>query len=503
MIRPTIAAVSIALLLPCLLPAQDYYPNAASQGGWRALVQRNSTPSSAGKNTILQTTGVNWDVLKQAWNMLSPHGGNLLVIRNGWIVGDWGDPQPIHVGSCTKSMTSIAMARLFDLSHAGQFSKTISPDDPAHWFLPASWGTSDPARQNITVRQLLTMSSGLDPYDTPMESSGYLNTVLSRTVEAAPDTVWAYSSTAVDLLSLIVEDVSGQKLGDFFHAEVGSRIGTQQVPWGDMGGHDMASAFSYWTAKELARVAYLLLRNGAWNAGNGLEQVLAPDRVAAMTHAVPELAGTTFRNPNFFTNDPESHLRYGQLFWTNSTSSSFVGPSVPTDAYYMAGFGTNICMAIPSLDMVIVRLGQFPRPFDDSLVASFTERIVQAAVAPLVTGHTRAVGPACDGVRPTLHSSRPILGQPMELTVSNHTPGLRSLFLMGVLLDAPLTMASGCQVHIDVSLPFWIVPLPGGANSLAATIKNNTTWIGSEVGVQAFVNDLTASSNAVRLIVGQ
>ncbi len=51
-----------------------------------------------------------------------------------------------------------------------------------------------------------------------------------------------------------------------------------------------------------------------------------------------------------------AHLDYGHLFWTNRTQVR-LGKDVPADAFYMSGWGKQICCVIPSLDMVVVRLG--------------------------------------------------------------------------------------------------------------------------------------------------
>ena len=46
-----------------------------------------------------------------------------------------------------------------------------------------------------------------------------------------PGEVWEYSSAPVDLLSQIIEKVTGKTQRDFFNQEIGAAIGGQEVTW--------------------------------------------------------------------------------------------------------------------------------------------------------------------------------------------------------------------------------------------------------------------------------
>jgi hypothetical protein len=61
---------------------------------------------------------------------------------------------------------------------------------------------------------------------------------------------------------------------------------------------------------------------------------------------------------------------------------------VPADAFYMSGWGKQICCVIPSLDMVIVRLG--PKRELNEVQEYYTEflsRVTSAVVAGQETGN--------------------------------------------------------------------------------------------------------------------
>jgi CubicO group peptidase (beta-lactamase class C family) len=207
---------------------------------------------------------------------------------------------------------------------------------------------------------MLTMSSGLVPYDGPYRDlDAYGRTILTQEVEAAPGTVWAYASAPVDLLSLVVEDVSGKILGDFFNEQIAAAIGAAPVGFPKFGTHSGGSGGPGGGARlptrDHARLGYLLLHEGQWRDESGTKQVLAPETVWLLTRWEPRLGAETYREPNH-PRTKNAHHYYGYLFWTNHTQES-LGAAVPADAFYMSGWGKQICCVIPSLDLVFVRVG--------------------------------------------------------------------------------------------------------------------------------------------------
>jgi CubicO group peptidase (beta-lactamase class C family) len=205
---------------------------------------------------------------------------------------------------------------------------------------------------------MLTMTSGLTPYDGPSKQD-YETQVFAQRVETPPGTVWAYASASVDLLSYVIEDVTGRTLGDFFNDEIGSTIGASRVTFPSFSGHSGGSGGpgggAQFQPRDIARVGYLLLHQGVWEHDGRLQQVVTAERVAQFTQWAPSLNFTTWCQPNFAF-EPNANDYYGRLFWTNRTQQG-LGPAVPRDAFYMSGWSKQVCAIIPSLDMVVVRLG--------------------------------------------------------------------------------------------------------------------------------------------------
>src|SRR5262245_5986004 len=314
-----------------VLAEEQYYPPPETSGGWRSLATANASPSQEDKVRIATTVGLNWDRLEDGWKYCQRFDGphSLLVIRHGWIAAEWKNFSELQtIASCTKSLTGLAIAKLLDLSDRGQFAKSIRLDDPAHLFMPPSWAEGDPRRKLILVRHLLTMSSGQDPYDGPYDDmEAYAKIVLSRGIEARPGTVWAYSSSSVDQLSHVIENVTGMTLREFFEREIAGPIGVPPFYWQVFGGHTRGSGGARVPPRDLARIGYLLLRNGAWSDGNGRKQVLSVRRVSMIKQWAPFVGQTKFREPNF-GREKQAHHFYGYLWWTNRMQQS-LGQAVP------------------------------------------------------------------------------------------------------------------------------------------------------------------------------
>lgn len=69
----------------------DYFPPPESKGVWRTLLPEKGLPDAVQKAMIHETAGVNWDKLTEAWehNLRADGPTLLLVIRRGYIVGEW------------------------------------------------------------------------------------------------------------------------------------------------------------------------------------------------------------------------------------------------------------------------------------------------------------------------------------------------------------------------------------------------------------------------------
>ncbi len=93
---------------------------------------------------------------------------NAVIIRNGYLVCEHATFMTLptsrfDVWSCTKSVTGMAWAMLLEDSRQGRLpnGQKVNLGSPAYAFIPQSNPLSDPRKESITIRHLLTMTSGI------------------------------------------------------------------------------------------------------------------------------------------------------------------------------------------------------------------------------------------------------------------------------------------------------------------------------------------------------
>src|SRR5919106_503085 len=157
-ILASLLLVISALTAAAVAPVEEYFPKPDSEGGWRTL-----TDASA----IRKTAGLDLKKLDQAFEYASrssQHGG-LLVARHGWLVYEryYGrgnrEANPVSA-SVGKAYTSIACGVMLhekrDLIPEGLETKVFNEK-----YLPEALPLDDPAKADIKLGHLLSMSSGM------------------------------------------------------------------------------------------------------------------------------------------------------------------------------------------------------------------------------------------------------------------------------------------------------------------------------------------------------
>jgi CubicO group peptidase (beta-lactamase class C family) len=236
--------------------------------------------------------------------------------------------------SMTKSITSSAFGVL-----AKQGKIDIYKQAPV-----AEWQNDE--RKNITINDLLHMNSGLEweeNYNTICDATKMLfqaedmgKVQLDKPAQYKPNTHWNYSSGTTNLLSLILKRQfkTQQEYLDFWYSAVIDKIGmSSMIVEQDMSGTFVGSSYGWATARDWSKFGLLYLNKGNWNG----EQIL--DESWVKYTATP-------------TNTSEG--RYGAQFWLNAGGKF---PDAPKDMFYCNGYQGQMIAIIPSMDMVIVRMG--------------------------------------------------------------------------------------------------------------------------------------------------
>ena len=201
-------------------------------------------------------------------------------------------------------------------------------------------------RKIITTNNLLHMNSGLEweeNYSTICDATNMLfqdedmsQSQLVKPAAFKPNTHWNYSSGTTNLLSGVLRKQfkTQQEYLDFWYSALIDRIGMHSmVIETDMTGNFVGSSYGWATTRDWAKFGLLYLHKGNWNG----DQVF--DESWAKYVATP-------------TNGSKGD--YGAHFWLNAGGRY---PDAPKDLYSANGFQGQKVFIIPSLDLVIVRMG--------------------------------------------------------------------------------------------------------------------------------------------------
>lgn len=275
-----------------------------------------------------------------------------VVVHKGTVVGErygaGADRNTALVGwSMGKSITAALLGVLI------QQGEELTVDAPAP--VPAWQGDGDP-RKAIRLADLLHMSSGLsfstfgDPrnlwrhaHPDHMYVYSGANDVFAFSEQAelehAPNTVGRYRNCDPLIVGSIIRrtvEARGQNYLSFPRTDLFDRVGIRKmVLEPDPSGNFVMTGFVYGRARDWARLGQLWLQDGVWR-----DERILPQGWSALV-ATPAPAWEA----------PE----YGGLFWLNRTRRW----NLPEDAYYMSGGGGQYTFVIPSLDLVVVRLGHY------------------------------------------------------------------------------------------------------------------------------------------------
>lgn len=210
------------------------------------------------------------------------------------------------------------------------------------------WQTENDPRREITLDELLRMSSGLQ------FAEDYVDAGVSDVIEmlfgkgqsdvaahaanfplAHPrDTVWNYSSGTSNIVARCAArayGADGDAFKDFMFERLFNPLGmTSAEPKFDAAGTFIGSSFCYATARDFARFGLLYMRDGVWDG----QRILPEGWVdyARMPTPTP----------------PDEPMGYGAHWWLG-----IAGP----DSLSANGYQGQFTVCVPSLDLVLVRHG--------------------------------------------------------------------------------------------------------------------------------------------------
>lgn len=156
--------------------------------------------------------------------------------------------------------------------------KIKSVDQPIFDFFEDYKQYNNEGREELTIRHLLTMSSGLKwneeiPYDNPenseiqmINSGDGIGFVLSRELVTKPGTVWTYNGGTTELLAEIIQRVSGKDVHEFAKEFLFKPIGIKKSEWTISPSTNSPAAASglRLTSRDMLKFGILYQNEGKW-----------------------------------------------------------------------------------------------------------------------------------------------------------------------------------------------------------------------------------------------
>ena len=315
--------------------------------------------------------GWNQDLLNEALKLAGERkSSGVLILHNGRIMAEryWSEPDTSiryknflqgfdsqnraieDVASAQKNITTV----LVGMAQARGF---LSLEDSVTSHLGAAWSKAPmPREAAITIYDLLTMTSGL---------------ASDLTYETEPGKKWLYNTPAYHFLMRVVSTATKTPREVLTREWLTSPLGMTSSSWTPRAwtGSDIGVGFST-TARDLARFGLFIQAGGRWD-----NEIIFRDSefIEAMMKPAQDI------NPS-----------YGYLWWLNGQAFSLgfttqtvrhdgqLIPSAPDDLVAMQGALDRKLYLVPSLNLIVTRLGSNGSAGGQSFNEAFWEALMRA-----------------------------------------------------------------------------------------------------------------------------
>jgi len=263
--------------------------------------------------------------------------------------------------SATKSFTSALAGIAIDK----EFIQGV--DDKIFDYFPDYSELLDEQKEKITVKHLLTMSSGFEwnEWDVSISQSEHdivrMNSsldpvyyVLSKPVVTEPGNSFYYNGGTVDLLGQLVQRASSINVKSFSRAYLFNPLGITNYNWQTLypSGITCCHGDIYITPRDMAKFGYLFLKKGMWNGTRIISE---------------EWVNNSFQN--HITPPGNWAYGYGYLWWLRR----FYAGGRIYNSFNAEGWGGQQIIIIPDENIVVVFTGAnyVTNPPNDEIMSSY------------------------------------------------------------------------------------------------------------------------------------
>ena len=291
--------------------------------------------------STLSAQGIDPDILLPGLSALyeSRTRQAFILLRNGRIVYEQyfngsSANDSNNVASVSKSMLSALFGIAINQGHITSVEDRLADHLPDYFENPV-----DPQHLELTIRDMLTMTHGLEWRENDSErllnrGQDWVADVLSLPIINEPGTLFNYSTGASHVLSALLTETTGMSTCEYAHLYLLEPLGIEAEYWGiDPQGYFSGGHSVSFTAREIARFGLLYLNEGSWNG----QQLVPGWWVAASTTPRIDIGN--------------NYAGYGYYWWLNRISSFHM--------YSALGAGGQILHVIPDLEIVLVTTHSF------------------------------------------------------------------------------------------------------------------------------------------------
>ncbi len=288
----------------------------------------------------------------------SHSGYAVLILENDRVIcedyhGATTQPAPHHLYSGTKSFSCALAVSLADEGKL-RLDDLVS-DTVSEW-------KSDPLKSRITVRQLLSFTSGLSSDDARLSLDGLVEhpvvgdkytVALGLAATHEPGSQFEYGSTHLMAFGGYVRRLTGRDPLELLEERLFSKIGFKHAGWiHDPAGNAALPYGAFTTTREWAKFGSLLLHDGDWRGTRVLSSAgLAECRLGSTV--MPAYGLTFWLNAEV---TPEQ-LRTAATPLKTSDGTRMLYGEGPADLYAAAGAHNERLFIVPSRGLLVLRQG--------------------------------------------------------------------------------------------------------------------------------------------------
>ncbi len=335
-----------------------YFP--PDGGTWETV-----TPAAAGWDPARLDAALALAADRASTGVVILHRGRIMAERH-WTLDD---PSPAHAngshplnasGHAVEDVASVQKSVVAVLVGMARARGLLDLDDPVAAHEPGWTAASAEQEAAVTVRHLLAMTTGLTP---------------ELAFEAAPGTTWRYNTPAYHHLLRIIAGAAGREPNAVTRDWLTGPLGMADSRWEPRPWAQAAIGTGFVsTARDLARFGLLVLAGGVWRGETIVEDA---EYLAEMLRPSQAL------NP-----------AYGLLWWVNGQATALswalppeeaagpLIPSAPPDLVAAQGARDRKLYVVPSLELVVARLGDNGSTDASSFNDAFWWLLAQAAPRP-------------------------------------------------------------------------------------------------------------------------